>query len=37
MEYTGKMQDGQMHGPGKLVYENGEYYLGEWVRGKNEF
>lgn len=23
-----------MHGTGKLTYENGEYYDGEWVRGK---
>ena len=22
-----------MHGTGKLTYENGEYYDGEWVRG----
>jgi len=24
-----------MHGTGKLTYENGEYYDGEWVRGTN--
>jgi hypothetical protein len=33
MEYTGKMLDGQMHGQGKLVYENGECYNGDWVKG----
>ena len=27
------MLDGQMHGQGKLVYENGECYNGEWVKG----
>ena len=36
MEYTGKMLDGQMHGQGKLVYENGECYNGEWVKGVYE-
>lgn len=34
MQYQGQIMDGQMHGVGKLTYENGEYYDGEWVRGK---
>ena len=34
MQYSGFMSDGQMHGKGKLVYENGEVYEGDWVRGK---
>eukprot|EP01034_Spumella_vulgaris_P023431 gene23431-29649_t len=29
----GQILDGQMHGQGKLTYENGEYYDGEWLRG----
>lgn len=33
MQYQGQILDGQMHGTGKLTYENGEYYDGEWVRG----
>lgn len=33
MQYQGQIFDGQMHGHGKLTYENGEYYDGEWVRG----
>ena len=33
MQYQGQIMDGQMHGVGKLTYENGEYYDGEWVRG----
>lgn len=35
MQYQGQILDGQMHGTGKLTYENGEYYDGEWVRGTN--
>ena len=34
MQYQGQILDGQMHGSGKLTYENGEYYDGDWVRGK---
>ncbi|RYY84829.1 hypothetical protein EON63_08535 [archaeon] len=34
MEYQGHILDGQMHGHGKLKYENGEYYDGEWVKGR---
>jgi hypothetical protein len=33
MQYQGQILDGQMHGQGKLTYENGEYYDGEWLRG----
>lgn len=33
MQYQGQILDGQMHGCGKLTYENGEYYDGDWVRG----
>lgn len=36
-EYVGKMLDGQMHGHGKLIYENDEYYEGDFVRGKKAF
>jgi hypothetical protein len=36
MEYQGQILDGQMHGHGKLKYENGEYYDGEWVKGRLE-
>jgi hypothetical protein len=32
-EYVGKMLDGQMHGHGKLIYENDEFYEGDFVRG----
>ena len=32
-EYVGKMFDGQMHGVGKLTYENDENYYGDFVRG----
>ena len=35
MQYQGQILDGQMHGTGKLTYENLEYYDGEWVRGKD--
>lgn len=35
-EYIGKMFDGQMHGPGKLIYENDEYYSGDFVRGEGD-
>lgn len=31
----GRMLDGQMHGHGKLTYENEEYYDGDFVRGKD--
>ena len=34
-QYVGKMFDGQMHGPGKLIYENEEYYSGEFIRGES--
>ena len=34
MQYQGQILDGQMHGSGKLTYENGEYYDGDWVRCK---
>jgi hypothetical protein len=30
MQYSGFMFEGQMHGKGKLIYENGESYEGEW-------
>ena len=33
MKYQGQILDGQMHGEGKLIYDNGEYYDGEWQRG----
>jgi hypothetical protein len=33
-EYIGKMFEGQMHGMGKLIYENDEFYNGDFVRGK---
>lgn len=33
-EYIGKMLNGQMNGKGKLIYENGEYYAGDFVNGK---
>ena len=33
MQYQGQIVDGQMHGNGKLTYENGEFYDGDWVRG----
>lgn len=36
MEYQGAIQDGQMHGTGKLTYPNGETYEGEWVFGKRQ-
>ena len=32
-EYVGKMFDGQMHGVGRLTYENNEHYNGDFVRG----
>ena len=35
-EYVGKMFDGQMHGVGKLTYENDENYHGDFVRGNAE-
>ena len=31
--YSGQIFDGQMHGQGRLTYDNGEYYNGDWVRG----
>ena len=34
MQYSGQILDGQMHGKGRLVYENGEIYAGDWLRGK---
>ena len=34
MNYTGQIQDGQMHGQGTLVYPNGERYEGQWNFGK---
>lgn len=34
MKYQGSILDGFMHGEGRLTYENGEYYDGQWVRGK---
>jgi hypothetical protein len=34
-EYVGKMLDGQMHGHGKLIYENDEFYEGDFVRGNS--
>ncbi len=34
MKYQGQILDGQMHGDGKLTYDNGEYYDGEWVKGR---
>lgn len=37
MQYQGNIQDGHMHGHGKLTYENGEYYDGEWVKGSVVF
>lgn len=33
MQYQGQIQDGQMHGKGKLTYESSEYYDGDWVKG----
>lgn len=33
MKYQGSILDGFMHGDGRLTYENGEYYDGQWVRG----
>ena len=36
-EYVGKMLDGQMHGHDKLIYENDEFYEGDFVRGNLEF
>ena len=33
-QYVGKMFDGQMHGLGKLIYDNEEYYNGEFLRGE---
>lgn len=34
MQYTGQIQDGQMHGKGSLIYPNNERYDGTWVYGK---
>lgn len=34
MQYTGQIVDGLMHGKGKLTYESGESYEGDWVKGK---
>jgi hypothetical protein len=34
MKYQGSILDGFMHGEGRLTYENGEYYDGNWVKGK---
>lgn len=36
MNYTGQIQDGQMHGQGTLEYPNGERYDGQWHFGKRE-
>lgn len=33
-QYVGKMFDGQMHGLGKLIYDNEEYYNGDFIRGE---
>ena len=35
MQYSGQIVDGQMHGEGRVVYENGEEYSGQWNRGKD--
>lgn len=37
MKYQGQILDGQMHGKGKLTYDNGEYYDGDWVKGTVPF
>ena len=34
MQYSGQIEDGQMHGRGRLQYPNGEIYDGDWVYGK---
>ena len=34
MQYTGEIENGQMHGKGSLVYPNKEKYEGDWVGGK---
>lgn len=34
MQYTGQIVDGQMHGSGRMEYENGEVYEGQWEHGK---
>ena len=34
MQYSGQILDGHMHGYGKLTYESGDSYEGEWVKGK---
>ena len=32
--YEGNFKDGQAHGQGSIIYENGDHYDGEWFRGQ---
>lgn len=36
MQYHGQIVDGLMHGSGKLQYENGDVYDGEFDHGKKQ-
>ncbi len=39
--YTGEWKDGEMHGEGKMTYEDGDVYEGQWknnkMHGKGEY
>ena len=34
VKYDGYINNGKVEGFGKYFYENGEYYLGDWLKGK---
>ena len=35
-DYKGEMVAGKPHGKGKAVYKNGNWYEGEYVKGKRQ-
>lgn len=32
--YEGQKKDNSRHGKGKYIYNDGSYYLGDWIKGK---
>ena len=37
IRYDGEIVNGKAEGNGKYIYENGDYYIGQWLNGKRQW